>query len=319
MKSLLWAIPAILFAFSNASAKTVDRIMAQVNDDIITMSELNRETAALRKDLGSKYSGPQLEQFVQKAEQEALDNLINEKLLYQKGVELGFNSDVDSRISSEIQRLVKELNFKDTDELEKYFEQEGRSLKDYRDDIKKQIIIHDVINAFVDSRITLLTTEIEKYYKDHQAEFSTPEEVTLSEIMITGDGNEAEAEARANEIYGRLQKGESFTDLAIQYSKGSTANKGGGIGTYLLSKLNADTVKAIAGLQEGAVSKPQKIKEGMIIYRVDTRKLSAAIPLDQIKDEIKNQIYIKKRGPELERYINQLKEEAYINILPEMK
>ena len=111
-----------------------------------------------------------------------------------------------------------------------------------------------------------------------------PTKSTLSEILITGDGNATEAEVRANDLYGRLQKGESFTDLATQYSKGSTANKGGSIGTYLLSKLNADTVKAIADLKEGEVSKPQKIKEGIIIYRIDTRKTSALIPLDEVRD-----------------------------------
>lgn len=319
MKSLLWAIPVVFCVFSDAPAKTVDRIVAQVNEDIITLSELNREVAEYRKDLETKYTGQQLEQLLQKAEQQALDNLINEKLMYQKGVELGFNSDVETKVSSEIQRLVKELNFKDTDELEKYFDQEGRSLKDYREEVKKQIIIHDVVYAFVDSRITVLTPEVEKYYKEHQAEYSTPEEVALSEILITGDGNSAEAEARANEIYARLQKGESFTDLATQYSKGSTASKGGSIGTYLLSKLNADTVKAIAGLKDGDVSKPQKIKEGVIIYRVDTRKVAAAFPLEKVRSDVKNQIAGRKRGPELERFINQLKQEAYINILPEMK
>jgi parvulin-like peptidyl-prolyl isomerase len=165
----------------------------------------------------------------------------------------------------------------------------------------------------------VLTTEVEKYYKEHQAEFSTPEEVTLSEILITGDGSPAEAEARANEIYGRLQKGESFADLATQYSKGTTANKGGGIGTYILSKLNADTVKAIAGLKDGEVSKPQMIREGFIIYRVDIRKASASFPMEKVRSDIRNRIANKKRGPELERYINQLKEDAYINILSEMK
>jgi peptidyl-prolyl cis-trans isomerase SurA len=319
MKSLLWAIPTVLLAFSSAPAKTVDRIVAQVNEDIITLSELNRETAEFRKDLASKYTGPQLEQMTQKAEQQALDNLISEKLMYQKGVELGFNADVDSKVSAEVQGLVKELNFKDTEELEKYFEDAGHSLKDYRENVKRQIIVHDLIYAFVDSRITLLTTEIEKYYQEHQAEFSTPEEVTLSEILIDSEGNGTDAEARANDIYSRLQKGESFADLATQYSKGSTANKGGSIGTYLLSKLNADTVKMIAGLKEGDVSKPQKIKEGLIIYRIDTRKVAAMVPLEQVRAEIKNRIHIKKRGPEIERYVNQLKEESYINILPEMK
>ena len=319
MKSLLWAIPAVLLACFSAPAKTVDRIVAQVNDDIITMSELNRETAEFRKELASKYSGQQLEQLIQKAEQQALDNLISERLMYQKGVELGFNADVDSRVTEEVQGLVKELNLKDTEELEKYFEDAGRSLKEYRESIKRQIIIQGLVYAFVDSRITLLTAEIEKYYQEHQAEFSTPEEVTLSEILIADEGNGTEAEARANDIYSRLQKGESFADLATQYSKGSTANKGGSIGSYLLSKLNADTVKVIADLKEGDVSKPQKIKEGIIIYRIDTRKVAATIPLDQVRTQIKNRIHAKKRGADVERYVNQLKEEAYINILPEMK
>ena len=317
MKSLQWAIPAVLLACFSAPAKTVDRIVAQVNEDIITMSELNRETAEFRKDLASKYTGQQLEQMTQKAERQALDTLISEKLMYQKGVEMGLNADVDSKVSEEVQGMVKELNLKDTEELEKYFEDAGRSLKEYRESIKRQIIIHDLIYAFVDSRITLLTAEIEKYYQEHQAEFSTPEEVTLSEILIEGNGTEVEA--RANDIYSRLQKGESFADLATQYSKGSTANKGGSIGAYLLSKLNADTVKVIAGLKEGDVSKPHKIKEGIIIYRIDTRKMSATVPLDQVRSEIKNRIHANKRGPELDRYINQLKEDAYINILPEMK
>ena len=84
------------------------------------------------------------------------------------------------RVTEEVQGLVKELNLKDTEELEKYFEDAGRSLKEYRESMKRQIIIQGLVYAFVDSRITLLTPQIEKYYQEHQAEFSTPEEVTLA-------------------------------------------------------------------------------------------------------------------------------------------
>jgi peptidyl-prolyl cis-trans isomerase SurA len=319
MKNPWWGILAILFALSSAPAKTVDRIVAQVNDDIITMSELNKATEEYRQELSAKYTGEQLEQAIQKVEQQVLDSLINEKLLYQKAVEMGFNADVDTKVTSEIQRLVKELNLKDTEELEKYFEENGRSLKEYRESIKKQIIIHDLIGAFVDSRITLLSTEVEKFYKEHTSEFAIPEEVSLSEILITSEGNDAEAEAKANDIYNRLNQGEQFAALASQYSKGSTANKGGNIGTYLLSKLNPDIVKAIEGLKEGENSKPQKIKEGFIVYHVDARKLTSLQPLDEVSNEIKNRLFSRKRGPELERYINQLKEDAYIQIFSEIK
>jgi len=318
MKSVFWAIAAVLFMFSSASSKTVDRIVAQVNDEIITLSDLNRATERYRQDLESKYSGEQLQQMTKKVEQEALDALIQEKLLYQKAMELGFNADIDKKVSSAVQQFIKENNLQDTEQLEKELEDSGQSMRDFRDQLKRQILINDLIYEFVDSRITLLTPEIDKYYKDHAAEFSTPEEVTLSTIVIDEGSNQA-SEARANEIYERLQKGESFATLASQYSKGATANKGGSIGTYLMAKLNATIVKAIANLKEGEVSRPQMEKEGYVIYRIDAQKHAGVLPLDQVRDKIKNRIYGDKRGPELERFISQLKEDAYIQIFTEIK
>ena len=308
-----------MFILPGAPAKTVDRIVAQVNDEIITLSELKRETAMYLRELATKYTGEQYEQMAQKVEKEVLDQLIQDKLLYQKAMEMGFNANVDNKVSSLVQQAVKENNFKDTDELEKALEDSGRTLREYRDDLKRTVIIRELVNEFVDSRIALLTPEIEKYYKDHAAEFTTPEEVTLSEILISSEGGEKEAEDRANDIYRRLQQGEAFAALASQYSKGSTANKGGSIGTYIINKLNADTVKAIEGVKEGDVSKPQKIKEGIIIYRVDGRKIATTLPMAQVQDEIKNRIFQKKRGPEFERYVNALKEDAYIQIYSEIK
>jgi len=318
MKKLLWAVPAIIFALSGASAKTVDRIVAQVNDEIVTLSELNRETEQARRELATKYAGEQLEQMLQKAEQQALEMLIQEKLLYQKAMELGFNADIDKKVSQAIQQFIKDNNLESTEELEQALEQAGRTLRDFREQYKRSIIVNDLIYEFVDSRITLLTPEIEKYYRDHVAEFTTPEEVTLSTIVIK-EATDAESEEKANDIYRRLQQGESFAALASQYSKGATANTGGNIGTYLLAKLNSLTVNAIANLKEGDVSKPQKEPEGFVLYRVDSRKPAAVRPLEEVKNEIKNRIYSRKRGPEYERYINRLKEDAYIQIFSEIK
>ena len=318
MKNLLWAVAAVLFAFSIASSKTVDRIVAQVNDEIVTLSELNRATNQARQELATKYTGEQLQQMVQKVEQDALENLINEKLFYQKAMEMGFNADIDKKVAAAIQQIVKENNFEDTEELEKALEQSGRNLREFRDQFKRSILINDLIYEFVDSRITLLTPEIDKYYKDHEADFTTPEEVTLSTIIIN-EASDKESEDRANDLYRRLQQGESFAALASQYSKGATANTGGNIGTYLLSKLNSVTVNAIANLKEGEVSKPQKEKEGFVLYRVDSRKVAAVRPLDQVRNEIKSQLYNRRRGPEMERYINQLRDDAYIQIFSEAK
>ena len=210
---------------------------------------------------------------------------------------------------------MKENNIKDTEELAAAFEQQGESLADYREQLRRQIIARDLVQEFVGSRITLLTPEIEKFYKDNAAEFTVPEEVTLSEIILT----DADAGSRAEDILRRLREGEPFAALASQYSKGPTANKGGGIGTYVLDKLNPEIVTAIKGLKEGEVSKPQKIKEGLVVYRVDSRKPAHVRPLEEVREEIQDRLYQRRFTPELERYIAQLKEDAYIQYFTEIK
>ena len=89
----------------------------------------------------------------------------------------------------------------------------------FRDQIRKKIITDSLIQEFVGSRITLLSSEIEKYYKDHASDFTKPEEVELSEIEIHSNSGPSEAEAVANEVRKKLTGGEPFATLASQYSR----------------------------------------------------------------------------------------------------
>jgi parvulin-like peptidyl-prolyl isomerase len=205
-------------------------------------------------------------------------------------------------------------------ELERALQQQGMSLPAFRERIRNSMITDSLINEFVRSRITLLTPEIEKYYKEHAADFTTPEEVTLSEIVIPVEGNPAEAEAKANTILKQLERGDAFATLASQHSKGPTAGKGGGIGSYLTAtKLNPEIARAIANVKEGDVTGVLKTGEGYVIYRVDARTPATLKPLEQVRDEVRNRIWMQKFNPEYERFINQLKEEAYIQIFGEAK
>jgi len=317
MKKLLWFIPALIFGFHAAEAEIVDRILAKVNDDIITLSELNRTMAQYRQELAAKYAGQQLDEMIEKTKKELLDSLIENKLINQKAREMGYDATVDTAVGSEVQRIMKENNLPDTEALEKALTQQGMTVKELRDQIRDALMGQYLVNDFVRGKITLLTPEIEKYYKDHTADFTTPEEVTLSEIIIQTDGSDTEAENRANDIYRRLEQGELFSALASQYSKGPTANKGGNIGTFPVADLRADMLNAIQGLKDGGISKPQKTEEGYVIYHMDSRQYSSLKPLDEVKEEIKDLLYRQKFNPAFDRFIAQLKEDAYIQIYSE--
>jgi peptidyl-prolyl cis-trans isomerase SurA len=319
MRRLFSVCSMFLVLCGGASAKIVDRIVAQVNDDIITQSELDRRLAEIRKELSEQYSGDQLTEAIKKAEKEALEKMIEEKLLLQKATELGFKADVDLQVSSYIEQLRKQYNFKDTAEFEKALAQQGLTMQEFREQLKEQITISSLVSEMIGSRISILSQDVEKYYNEHIKDFTTPEELTLSEIVISGEGSDKANEAKANEIYKSLKQGESFATLATQFSKGTTAGKGGSIGSYLTSNLSADIVRAISNVKVGEISEVQKAKASCVIYRVDERKEAKARPLDEVRDEIRKTLYDQKYNPEYERYIAQLKADAYIQIFSETK
>ncbi len=309
----------LLSPVAYSQSKTVDRIVAQVNDEIITLSDLNREMAEVRQDLATKYAGDQLEQETKKAEKMILDELIRQKLMLQKANELGFGANVDLQVTAAVENIRKQNNIKDMQEFERALAQQGMTMVGFREKLRRQIITQSLIQEFVGSRITLLSQEIDKYYKDHAADYTSQEEVTLSEITIPFGDNRGEAEAKANEIYASLRQGESFATLASQYSKGPTASKGGSIGTYLTAKLNPSITSAIANLKDGEFTTVQKGADSFTIYRLDTRKPAAVRPLEEVRDEIRNRLWEQKFNPEFERFIAQLKDEAYIQIFSETK
>jgi peptidyl-prolyl cis-trans isomerase SurA len=310
---------ALLILGGSASAKIVDRIVAQVNSDIITLSDLKREMRQVEKELAARYSGQQLEDAIKKAEQDVLDELIRQKLLLQKAEEYGFGANVDIQVSAYLERIRKENGLKDLKELEQGLAGEGWTLATFREYIRKNMVSQSLVQEMVSSRITLLTEEVEKYYRDHKQDFATPEEVTLSEIVIGSDGDLAQAEARANEVHRRITQGEAFATLASQFSKGPTAGKGGSIGSYNPKQLNPELAQAIAGVKEGEITPVISSADSFAIYRIDSKKESVTPPLEQIRDQIKQRLWEAKFQPEYQRYLNQLKEEAYIQIFSEIK
>ncbi len=318
------SLPCVLLALCTVlqaqtkPAKIIDRIVAQVNEDIITQSDLDRAMVGIKQELADRYTGEQLEQELKKERDNVLEDLIRKKLVLQKANELGMGSGMDVQVSAYIEDLRKKNNIKDMDEFEKALEQQGMTLASFREDIKKEMIINDVIGYFVDSRITLLAEEIERYYKEHTKEYSSPAEVTLSEIVIP-NGNDGSSLTLTTEYRKRIQQGESFATLASQYSKGTTAAKGGAIGTFEVAKLSPLIANAIASVKEGDVSEVIKLPEGYAIFRVDARKPSVVRPFDdKLRNEIKAMLYQQKRQPELDRFISQLKEDAYIMKFPEL-
>ena len=85
----------------------------------------------------------------------------------------------------------------------------------------------------------------------------------------------------------------------------------------MISDLRADMRNAIEGLKESDISEPQKTEEGYVIYRIDSREYAHLKPLDEVKEEIRGILHEQKFNPEFDRFISQLREDAYIQIYSE--
>lgn len=320
MSRTLTIISAVFFTVSSLEAKIVERVVAKVNDEVITLTELEAEKINFCEELRrAGLEGKELEEECAKREKDALENLIQTKILLQRAREMGFAANVDIEVSARIQRIMQEYNMKSTDELARALEGQGMTLEGFREQLARKIIIDRFIGQFVGSKITITGEEIEKYYREHVAQFTKPEEVELAEIFFSTDGKpEAEVEQQALRVLELARNGADFAELAKQYSQGPTASDGGSIGTFTRNSMAPAIEKIAFSLKPGEVHGSLiKTKGGFQILKLLKRTEAEVAPLEKVRDTIREAIYRQKFQVELNKFIEQLKKESYIHIYPE--
>src|SRR5271165_6197501 len=222
----------------------VEEIIARINNNIITHADLKRAREQLLVDMHQQEPNATLVDQKDR-EKDLLRDLIDQQLLLQKGAELGINADTD--VVKRLDELRKQMHADSMEELEKAAQAQGVSFEEFKENMKNGIITQRVIGQEVGSHISVTQQEIQQAYDQHKAEMERPEQVRLSEILIstqttapvkTEKGKEvlpetpspetvAKAQAKADQVYALLQKGGKFDDLAKKYSDSPTSAAGG--------------------------------------------------------------------------------------------
>lgn len=307
-----------LFVTARAERKVIERIVARVNDDIVTLTEYNNELIRLRNDLSRVYQGEELERAYEKQRDSALENIIQNKLLVQKAKEMGFGSKIDLEVSSYIEGFRKQNGIPDMKSLEQALAQAGMSMAMWREEIKNSILQEALIGTFVQSKVVTTDEEIQKYYDAHKAEFTKPAEVEIAEIVFYLEGNkEADVQAKGEAALERLKKGEDFADLAKKLSEGPTAQQGGNIGAFKFGTMAQDIQRSVFALPVGQYTGMLKSKFGYQIIKVMSRKEAELIPVAEVKKNIQSKIYYDKYRPLLEKFLKEVRDESYVEIYKE--
>jgi peptidyl-prolyl cis-trans isomerase C len=241
--------------------------------------------------------------------------LINSKLLYQKAVASGVKA-TDAEVKAELQRIAK--TFKDDAEMNMALASQNTDRATLEKGLYESLTMSKYVDENVDKKITVTQAELEKYYADHPDEFKHPDIVRTSQILIQPAGDTPELDAKAKEraeaLLARIKKGEDFAKLARENSVDQSASQGGDIGFNSRDALDPDYAEAAFSLPVGGI-KLIKSQFGYHIIKVTDKKKEGVSSLEEIKQQLTDYLKNQKVQADLTKLVNQLRNEAKIDIL----
>jgi len=317
MASFAWTASALY----GQNVVTLDEIVAKVNNEVITLTDLQKELKLLRLQIGQEIKDQEAaEKEFEKRRKPLLRTLIDTKMMIQKAEELGITANIDAEVAANLEETRKQAGIPSMEVFDQVLRQNGTSLAERKEWIKREMIIDSLVQQFVYSKLTVLTPEIEAFYKENAAQFSEPAEVELAEILFLTEGKDkAQVRKTAEEVLARLKNGGSFEEEAKKNSEGPTAARGGGIGSFKKGSMSPAVEEAAFALKPGEISSIIETDYGLQIIKVVGKKENQAKPLSEVRPTIQRMLIYKKAEPEMKEFLDDLRAQSYIYIAEKYK
>ncbi len=324
MINMRYCVPALLFALSSLSfgenIQVVEEIIAKVNGDIITRTELDRSRAQLRAEVQqARTRVPDPDAALREREKDILRDKIDQLLLIQKGKEVGIN--VDPEVSKQLNDIKLTYQITDDEKLAALVkEQTGMSFEDYKNEMKNSMLTQRVIRQEVGSRVNVPRQEVIDYYEKHKQQFVREDMVFLQEILVSTQGKDeagvAAAEKKANDLVARARKGERFSDLARDNSDADSAKSFGDIGGFKRGMLRKELEDTLFAQERNYVTDPMRMDNGFLILKIVERHKPGQAPLEEVENEINERLFMPRFQPRIREYLTQLRQDAFLEIKP---
>ncbi|MFC1590613.1 peptidylprolyl isomerase [Candidatus Omnitrophota bacterium] len=303
---------SVLSANGHAS-NVVDRIIAVVNEDIITETDVDEMLAPLYIQLSTVYGGEQLAKKLEEARIKVLNQLIDQKILLSEARKL--NIKVTGReLGSEVEKIKKK--FKSEKEFKLTLASQNITLKQLKKRYEEKIMINKMVSKKIAPKISVSPTEITEYFLLNKEEFTQPERAGLKNILIkvTEDRPPGEAYSLTLEIHERLKEGGSFEALAKEYSDGPGKDEGGDMGFVSRGDLRKELDEVAFGLLPGEISDIVLTPIGYHIFMLTEKRDAVEKTIDESREEIEAKIFSEKLTKEIKGWVEELKKNAYVSI-----
>ncbi|HSE18251.1 MAG TPA: peptidyl-prolyl cis-trans isomerase [Pyrinomonadaceae bacterium] len=321
--ALILTLSATTILAQEGETQVVDEVIAQVNDEVITLSMLKKETKERIEALKANgMTEQQAMDEVSKRQAELIATLINERLLLQRGKELDLANEIEAEVNRRMLQIANEQGITSIEKLYEAMRQSGLVPEDVRRTMRNEMMKQAVLQQEVDRRVYLSpsTEEVKKYYDTHPDKFRKPESIKLSEIYISAIGkDEAAVKARVLELITQARAGADFGALAAANSEREkqgqrTAPQDKGyVGEFDVPNLREDLAAALKDVKVGGVTEPIRVNEGFQILRVDARTPAGTTPTFN-DNRVREAMLIERQPKEREAFLQNLRNEAFIKV-----
>lgn len=303
---------------ATAQPVIIEQIVAKVNGEIITRSELDRMKKGMAEEMKSRgASAAEIAEALKEREKDFLREKIDSMLLVQKGRDLSIN--LDAEVTKYIADLQRRSKLTDADKFQAYIrENTGMPYEDYRAEIKNNMLTRRVIGQEVSSKIVIPKAELRKYYDEHKAEFQREERVFLREIFLTVEGkSEAEkaaVEKKAKDLVARARKGEKFNELARDNSDSESAKSEGELPPSKKGELRKELEDKVWVAKRNDVLDPIAFPNGWLILKVEEHHQAGLAEFEEVEGEVMNKLFEPRMQPAVRDYLTRLRSEAFLEI-----
>jgi peptidyl-prolyl cis-trans isomerase SurA len=315
-------IPQATPVIPQAEPVIIDRIAAIVNQDVITLSEV-QEAVLQQARVGALPEGTPhdpaaiADRLTPEALQQQLRLLINNRLQLQAADRLGLTVG-DAELRQAVDDIKTRNRFASDEELAAALAAERLTLDQYRQQLRREILLAKLINREVRSQVVVSDDESRRYYTDHAEAFSLPQRVKLRQIFLAAPAADASARASARvtaqSVLDRLREGAPFDQLARRYSDGPEAKEGGVLGWFAPGTLMPALEEAAFTLPQGRISDLLGSPAGWHILLIEEREGHQLQPFEQVKETIRKQLQEQQLRDRYEEWFLELRGRAYVDI-----
>jgi peptidyl-prolyl cis-trans isomerase SurA len=291
--------------------------VAVVNDEVITLSDLNNAFEPYQAKFEASYQGTEREKARTETKGFLLNRMIDGLLMEQESRKTGINVRNDE-LEDAITDIRKQRNLS-PEEFKKALERDGITLDAFRKDIRNQLMRMKLIRRDIKSRVAVTDEEIGEYYRRHREDYEGKESVRIKQILLPlpkeGDpAMKAKLRADAEAIHKRLMNGEPFDQLSAKYSRGPEAAAGGDVGYIERGIIHSEVEDAAFSLPLNQISGVIESSVGFHIIQVIDRRGAGLKAIESVREEIREKIDREKMEKKYGEWLEELRKKSHIEI-----